>query len=80
MLGCICLLSVVFVFHYFDGVLLLEHYKNVNDPTDEISLGGGGGWGLPDSVAVVGKIFRYQLLTHDATCGNLSNYQVQYTK
>lgn len=81
MLGCGFLLSVVFIFRFFDGALLQEHSRNVeydvNDPTEEISFGGGdGGWGLPDSVAVVGKIFRYQLLTHDATCGNPTNYRV----
>lgn len=65
----------------FDGVQLLEGYRNAVEGAAKILSHDNrslihGGWGLPDSIAIVGKIFRYQLPTHDAACGNLTNYQV----
>lgn len=77
------MLPVILISCRFDGVQLLESYRNavveeggakipINDNSSLIR----GRWGLPDSVAIVGKIFRYQLPTHDAACGNLTNYQV----
>jgi len=37
-------------------------------------------WGLPDTVATVGRLFYYQLPKHHATLGNFTNYKVTVAK